>query len=170
VTARAHDSLTTATVVVALLFAQSGCAITGTYEPKPSRRIAPLDVAGRVYVREGRRYNVGVFGSAEDLVRGNDLAVAEARASFRKSTAGWLLYGIGTSLLATGIILDASRRTETPVETALILGSLVPLIASAPFIAGATVSRQNAVNIYNDSLEGPIDPHAFDEPPPPGGR
>ena len=29
----------------------------------------------------------------------------------------------------------------------------------------------NAVNIYNDALEGPIAPNAFDAlPPPPGGR
>ena len=48
---------------------------------------------------------------------------------------------------------------------------LVPLAVSLAFQGSARYDLVSAINVYNDALEGPIAPGAFDAPPPPpGGR
>jgi hypothetical protein len=155
------------------LVANGACAVTGTYEPRSSRCISQLDPAARVYVREGRRIEVGLAGSAEDLVSGNDLAIRFARRSHRQVIAGWTLYTTGVAALGTGIALLASSRRDADGAVAgriLVGTSLVPMIVSLPLFLAAFANRQDAVNIYNDALEGAIDAHAFDDHAPPGGR
>jgi hypothetical protein len=49
--------------------------------------------------------------------------------------------------------------------------AIIPMLAAAVIVASARHDLANAVNLYNDALEGPIAPDAFEPPaPPPGGR
>jgi hypothetical protein len=161
---------------LSVLFAHGACSITGTYEPRPSRRITQLDGGGRVYVRDGRRFELGLTGSAVELVSGNDLAVDYAHRYRRRQIAGLTCYAVGLAAALTGIALLAvpDRSDGRTVAGNVLLGtSLVPMTLSLPFIFTAHGRLQDAVNIYNDGLEGPLAPDAFEPrytPPPPGGR
>ena len=138
-------------LVVAVL-ALGGCA--ATYAPRPSPRIVSLDIGGHIYLREGRRYALGNAGDAEDLVRGNDAAVAEARAYRRYALTGLTLYGVGVATLATSFVL-LQYPSKQGLGAGLWLASLPTMLVSIPFFAGSRTKLQNAVNIYNDGLEEP---------------
>jgi hypothetical protein len=151
------------------LAAHAGCAVTGTYEPRPSPRISKLDPTGRVYVRDGRRFELGLAGSAEDLVRGNELAVEHARRYRRRQTAALAVYGLGLASFGTGLgLLVPPRRSDGRfvAGNVLFLASSVSMIVAAVFFSSAIGNLEDAVNIYNDALEGPI----VQDQPVPGGR
>jgi hypothetical protein len=136
----------------------AGCAVTGTYEPRPSRRISQLDPGGQVYVRDGRRFRVGVTADGEDLVSGNDVAVRLARRGHRQVVAGWIIYATGVAALATGVGLLAASDDHGGGALAgriVVATSLVPMLASLPFLLGGRANLQDAVNVYNDDLDRP---------------
>lgn len=158
-------------VTAALLVAQLACA--SSYEPRRSPRIAAVHVNGRVYVRDGQRYEIGVFGGGgEGLVANNDAATALMRKHQRKEIWGWSLFavGLGTSIAGNTWLRTADADNRRPGLAVAWLG-LVPMLASLVFFTSARHDLVNAVNVYNDALDGPIAPDAFDAaPPPPGGR
>ena len=160
-------------VGVALLVAQLACAGAATYQPRPSPRIAVVHINGRVYVRDGQRYEIGLLGGgAEELVASNDTAVALARKHRRKQIWSMSLFGVGlgTAIAGNTLFWTADAGDERR-GLALVWLSLIPIVASAVFFNSARHDLDNAVNIYNDALDGPIAPDAFDPlPPPPGGR
>src|SRR5262249_2422039 len=132
-----------------------------------------IHINGRVYVRNGQRYEIGLLGgNGEALVAGNEMATTLMRKSRHKEIWGWSIFGLGVGTWITGSVLvwraDANDRTPGFFVSWL---ALVPLLASAVITPSARHDLVNAVNVYNDSLEGPIAPDAFDAPPPPpGGR
>jgi hypothetical protein len=162
-------------VGAALIVAQLGCAGAASYQPRPSARIASVHINGRVYVRDGQRYEIGLLGGGgEALVASNDMATALMRKHHRKEIWGVSLFSLGA---ATSIAGNAMFWTADPGDSgrgrglAIAWLGLVPIIASAVFFNSARHDVENAVNIYNDALEGPIAPDAFDpSPPPPGAR
>jgi hypothetical protein len=136
-----------------VLAAHAGCAVTGTYEPRPSRRISQLDPGGQLYVRDGRRFQVGVTADGEDLVSGNDAAVRLARRGHRQAVSGWILYASGVAALATGVglVVASDNRGDGAVAGRILVGtSLVPMLASMSFLLASRANLQDAVNIYND--------------------
>ena len=144
------------TVATALLLAHAGCAITGTYEPRPSPRITPLDVSGqRVFVRDGRRQEVGLLGGgAEELVRGDDAAIAEARPYRRHRLAAWTfsVASLGAFGAATYFSLEKDRRHEG-LGADLFFGGFLASLVSLGFASAAAHDLTNAVDIFNDDLE-----------------
>ena len=156
----------------ALLVAQFGCAGASSYEPRRSPRIAAVHINGRVYVRDGQRYEIGLLGGGgEDLVAGNDTATALIRKHRRKQIwSGSLLgLGLGTVIAGNALFYAADDRNGAGIAVAWI--GLIPMVVSAALSNSARHDLVNAVNIYNDALEGPIAPDAFDALPPPlGGR
>ena len=159
-------------VSAALLVTQLGCAGAASYQPRPSPRIASVHINGRVYVREGQRYEIGLLGGgAEELVAANETATALARKHRRKQIWATSLFGLGlgTSIAGNVLFWTADAQDRRP-GVAIAWLSLIPLVASAVFFNSARHDLENAVNIYNDALEGPIAPNAFDALPPPGGR
>jgi hypothetical protein len=160
-------------VSAAVLVAQLACAGAGSYEPRPSPRIAAVHINGRTYVREGQRYEIGLLGgNGEALVAGNEQATSLMRKHRRKQLWTWSLLGlaIGTEV-AGGAMLATSDEYHRGPGMAVTWLALVPLLTSLVIATSARHDLVNAVNIYNDALEGPIAPDAFeDPPPPPGGR
>jgi hypothetical protein len=160
-------------VGAALLVAQLACAGSASYQPRSSPRIASVHINGRAYVRDGQRYEIGLFGGGGDeLVANNEAATALMRKHRRKEIWATSLFGLG---LGTSIAGNALFWTADPQDNrrglALVWLGLVPMLASAVFFNSARHDLENAVNVYNDALEGPIAPHAFaPSPPPPGGR
>jgi hypothetical protein len=136
---------------------QTSCATT--YEPRPGRHISAADAVDRTFVRDGQRFTLGFFGGggAEALVAGNDRAIAQARTYRHLRTAG--LVTCATTLaavaLSAGLLLriNDSRAYET--------AGVVTLSASVPAAIGCGVlvgesrgALLNAINIYNDSVDG----------------
>jgi hypothetical protein len=164
----------TRTVIAALLVAQLGCAGAASYQPRPSPRIAAVHVNERVYVRDGQRYEIGLFGGkGEELVAGNETATALMRKHRSKQIWSWSLFGLGLGIAIAGnALLWTEDANVFPVRGLAVswLG-IASMAAALAFSGSARHDFVNAVNIYNDSLEGPIAPGAFDAlPPPPGGR
>lgn len=149
----------TAVVALALLLAHAGCAVTGSYEPRPSPRISPVDVTGqRVFVRDGRRYEVGLLagGGAEDLVRGNELALSEARKVPRNRILGWLGFGLGVGATVSGGYFGLERdRQRSGLASELFFGGFASLLASIAFTSASNHHLVDAVDIFNDGLEPP---------------
>lgn len=159
---------------VAILVAQLACAGASSYEPRPSPRIAAVHINGRVYVRDGQRYEIGLLGgNGEALVAGNDAATTLARKHQHKAIWGWSLFGLGlaTSITGNALVFSRDANDRPPGLVIVPLLGLLPLVASAVLLASARHDLVNAVNIYNDALDGPLAPDAFaPAAPPPGGR
>jgi hypothetical protein len=153
-------------VAFALLVVNGACAATGSYTPRTSPRIAVVDGRGRTFARDGRTYSLGLAGSAEDLVAGNAVAVDHARRYRRQMITGLTLAGLGVATFATGATLGLGVAGEDrrPVGAIVAVTSIVPNLVSLFFTSSARQDLENAVNIYNDGLDGPIAPDAFDEP------
>jgi hypothetical protein len=164
----------TRTVIAALFVAPLACAGAASYEPRPSPRIAAVHINGRVYVRDGQRYEIGLLGGrGEELVAGNDTATALMRKHRSKQIWSLSLLGLGLgTAIAGNVLLRADDANALPVRGLAVswLG-IASMAASLAFSYSAHHDLVNAVNVYNDALEGPIAPRAFDAlPPPPGGR
>jgi hypothetical protein len=162
-------------VAVALLVAQLACAGAASYQPRPSPRIAAVHINGRVYVRDGQRYEIGMLGGgAEELVANNEMATALAHKHRRKQVWAMSFFGLGlgASIAGNALFWTADAQDTNRARGLAIVGlTLIPIVASAAFFNSARHDLDNAVNIYNDALDGPIAPNAFDPlPPPPGGR
>jgi hypothetical protein len=123
-------------------------------------------------VRDGQRYEIGVLGGGgEELVAGNEAATALMRKHRRKQIwSGSLLgLGLGTVIAGNALFYAADDRNRSGIAVAWI--GFIPMVASIVLSTSARHDLVNAVNIYNDALEGPIAPDAFDPLPPPlGGR
>lgn len=110
-------------------------------------------------------------GGAEALVAGNEQAVAHARTHRRESILGFTFLGVFAGAYAAGTYLTLEGDDHDTLGGVVFLSSLAPLLVSTVLAVSARRELENAVNIYNDSLEGPIAPKAFDfPPPPPDGR
>ena len=162
-------------VGAALVVAQLACAGAASYQPRPSPRIASVHINGRVYVRDGQRYEIGLLGGgAEELVGGNEMATALAHKHRRKQiwAVSLTCLGLGASMAGNALFWTADEHDSGRARGLAVVGlGLIPIVASAVFFNSARHDLDNAVNIYNDALDGPIAPNAFDPlPPPPGGR
>ena len=159
-------------VSAAVLVVQLACAGAGRYEPRRSARIAAVHINGRVYVRDRQRHEIGLLGGGgEELVAGNETATALMRKHRRKQIWSGSLLGLGLGTVIAGNVLfyTADDRNLGPGLAVVWLG-LIPTVVSAVFASSARHDLLNAVNVYNDALEGPIAPDAFDAPPPPPGE
>jgi hypothetical protein len=147
-----------ASAALALLVAHAGCAITGTYEPRPSPRITPLDVTGqRVFVRDGRRQEVGLLGGgATELVRRDDAAVAEARKYRRDRLLAWTFSAASLGAFGAGAYFGLEKdQRHRGLGADLFFGGFLSSLVSLGLASAAAHDLMNAVTIFNDDLEGP---------------
>ena len=154
--------------------AQAACATT--YEPRPGRHISAADAGERAFVRDGQRFTLGFFGGggAEALVAGNDLAIRQARTYRHLRLAGLVACAttVAALTLDAAVLLPRSNdsRAYQTAGIVTLAGSIPAAIACGVLVGESNGALLNAVNIYNDALDGPVGQRAVEPPPPPGGR
>jgi hypothetical protein len=150
-----------AVVLVALLAPTSlGCA--SSYVPRPGPHVALVQDGGTIsYVREGVKYDGGIFGGdIEEAVSGSQRAEEYAREYKNGMTTGFVLTMIGSVGLVGGAGLLGAEEARTSAwdstaTTAMIvmLSGLVVELVGAGIAARAQTHLYDAVNVYNDDVD-----------------
>lgn len=154
--------MTRTLILAAAIAALAAACYSSNYHPRSNGRVAVMVKDNRmVYVRDGRTYEHGMFGSGlQEVVRGNPYAEAAARAySSRQRDGFWMtMGGLACSLGAAGVA--AYRVGSTPVEEdppvpiiemGVAVGCMVVAYVGLFRIAGAEAIRWDAINIFNDA-------------------
>jgi hypothetical protein len=137
-----------------------GCGSYSSYVPVRSPRLSMVHDGGLVYVRDGKKFEGGIFGGAiEEAVSGNPHAEEYAR-EFKTGLATSFAFtmlsaaGIvgGTTLLSLG---DGARAPYPSLATpgAITIGAGVVALVVAVVVGQSTVPHlTDAINAYNDGL------------------
>lgn len=181
-------------MVVALFLFLEGCS--SSYQPARSPRIATLMEGGTyTLVRDGKRYPVGMFGGGlEDAVEGNAEAEEHAHAFRNLLIAGTATTVLGLGSEIGGLVITADNSGfggdsgRGAAGAALVFSGAVAVVVGLVLTASAQPHLWDAVNAYNDGVEGswrvpppPVPPPTFPAaappptfpaaaPPPPGVR
>jgi hypothetical protein len=126
------------------------------------------------YVREGRKYEGGLFGGElEEAVQGNPQAVEYARAYKTGKVTGFVLTLLGAAAAIGGIVLFATQATQTPSTqdvppTGLFIagGGLLVELAGSIVMLNAEPHMTDAINAYNDGLLSAPPPRPPEHAPP----
>jgi hypothetical protein len=113
------------------------------------------------YVREGVKYDGGIFGGdIEDAVSGSPRAVEYAREYKTGMTTGFVLSMVGTVGLigGAGLLGAEEARTSSWDSTAttaaiVMLSGFVLELVGAGIAARAQTHLYDAVNVYNDDVD-----------------
>ena len=146
--------------VAAILWSSaSGCA--STYHPVNSPRLSVvMDGGGISYVRDGKRFEGGLFGGELDkAVQGNSRAEEYASSFKTGMITGFALglVGAGTAIVGASVFgADAANHPggqSVPPTGLVILGAglLIDIIGGAIEL-GALPNFYDAINAYNDSV------------------
>jgi hypothetical protein len=150
-----------ALALVALLAPSSlGCA--SSYVPRRGPHVALVQDGGTIsYVREGVKYDGGIFGGDIDqAVSGSPRAEEYASEYKTGMTTGFVLTMVGAVGLAggAGLLGAEEARTSTWDSTAttaviVMLSGLVVELVGAGIAARAQTHLYDAVNVYNDDVD-----------------
>jgi len=166
-----------------LALALAGCS--SSYQPARSPRVATVMEGGSfTLVRDGKRYPVGIFGGGiEDAVEGNAEAEEHARAYRNLTVAGLSTSVLGLGMEIGGLVLTANNSgfggdsANGPAGAALVFSGLAAVVVGSVLMASAQPHLWDAVNTYNDGIDGPWRPSPRPPPalppgppPPPGAR
>jgi hypothetical protein len=152
------------------LLVGSGCA--SSYQPARNPRVtASGGETGPNFFKDGKEYSGGFFGGGlVDAVHGNERAEQEAITARNLTVAGFTLQVVGLSGVVTGVVLET--RDDDAARTAGIwfgLGGAVTVLVGTLLVRSGSPHMYNAVNIYNDGVEGhPLPPKPLDESLRPG--
>ncbi len=151
--------------VVALVSCTVGCS--SAYIPQPGPRVSVvMDSGSLAYVRDGKRYEGGIFGGEiEEAVRGNARAEEYARDYKNGLTTGFALSILGVGGMIGGSVVGvagANRGSDNSALTGVaIIGAGAVLDLVGAFITIAALPHlYDAVNAYNDGLGHAADPPA----------
>ena len=167
-----------ALVLVTLLAPASlGCA--SEYVPRPGPHVALVQDGGTIsYVREGVKYEGGIFGGdIEEAVSGSQRAQEYAREYKTGMTTGFVLTMIGALGAVGGAVWLGDAASQTPVSdsgmtsaTIVLISGIVVELVGAGIAARAQTHLYDAVNVYNDDVDtGRVraGPNVYGPPPPP---
>jgi hypothetical protein len=147
-------------LVVLLAPTSLGCA--SSYVPRPGPHVALVQDGGTIsYVREGVKYDGGIFGGDIDqAVSGSERAEGYAREYKSGMTTGFVMTMIGSVGLIGGAGLLGAEEARTSAwdstaTTALVvmLSGLVVELVGAGIAARAQTHLYDAVNAYNDDVD-----------------
>jgi hypothetical protein len=160
-----HCSFALTTLISFVPFAL-GCS--SSYVPVASPRASiVLDSGSYAYVRDGKKYEGGLFGGElEEAVHGNPRAEAYARAYKTGTATGFALSMVGAAAAIAGLFVFGAQAAQTsnssdiPPTGLLITGGglLVDLVGGIVTL-NAAPHMTDAINAYNDGL--------YSEPPSP---
>lgn len=145
-----------APVLLIALPVMGGCS--SSYQPAQSPRIATVMETGTpTLVRDGKSYGgFGFGGGVVDAVQGNPRAEAEARKGRNLVIGGFVLDLAGLGAETAGlVVLSNHDRTAQSTSLGLVLGGLVGVLAGTVLILNGEPHLYDAVNIYNDGVDGP---------------
>jgi hypothetical protein len=140
-----------------LLGLTQGC--TSGYEPVRSPRVAMVMEGGQLtFVRDGEHHrSFLVMGSSVlDVVQGDPRAEAEARTA-RNLEIGGIVFTVGALGTATGAfvsILSPDEAQHRATTQGLLISALACDIVGAALLLSSVPHVYDAVNIYNDDLDG----------------
>jgi len=153
--------------VVVLAAMAVGCS--SAYTPRAGRRVSMTMQQGQIaYVRDGQVIKHGAFGSGlRKAVKGSPQAEAAAGEYHERTVNGVICLGLSIVALIVGggrmgYHLAKEENADT-IDAGLLLGGLVLYGVGLHQVATAQPYLYDAINIYNDSVEG------FVPQPPPGG-
>jgi hypothetical protein len=151
-----------AAAVAALVSCSFGCS--SAYLPHPGPRLSVVMDGGTVaYVREGKKYEGGLFGGdLEEAVHGNPQAEEYARQFKTGVTTGFATTMLGVAGMAGGLIVTGAQAPSPdsgrslPVTGPIILGAgIVAYVVGLIVMLNAAPHLYDAVNAYNDGLSSP---------------
>lgn len=137
----------------------TGCS--SSYVPAASPRASLVMESGTyAYVRDGKKYEGGVFGGdIEEAVRGNERAEEYARAYKTGTATGLALSFVGVAAAIGGAVLLGYQAGQTtsgqsvPLTGLFIaLGGFVVDLAGGIVVSNAQPHLFDAINAYNDGL------------------
>jgi hypothetical protein len=150
-----------AVVLVALLAPTSlGCA--SSYVPRPGPHVALVQDGGTIsYVREGTKYDGGIFGGdIDEAVSGSPRAEEYARQYKSGMTTGFIMTMVGALGAIGGAVWMGDAASQTPVSnsamtsaTIVLVSGIVVELIGAGIAARAQTHLFDAVNAYNDDVD-----------------
>jgi hypothetical protein len=160
-----------AAAAATLLSFTLGCS--STYMPRPSSRASiVMDEGTMAYVRDGKKYDGGIFGGhIEEAVRGNPQAEDYAHQFKTGMITGFVLSTIGIIGVIVGATLVGVQASQQPNDqsvpvTGLVVmggGLLVDIIGSSVML-NAQPHLFDAINAYNDGIPAPAAPPTVPAP------
>ena len=150
-----------AVALVALLAPTSlGCA--SSYVPRPGPHVALVQDGGTIsYVREGVKYDGGIFGGdIDEAVRGSRQAEEYAHEYKTGMTTGFIMTMVGALGAIGGAVWMGDAASQTPVSnsgmtsaTIVLISGIVVELVGAGIAARAQTHLFDAVNAYNDDVD-----------------
>ena len=150
-----------ALVLVTLLAPTSlGCA--SSYVPRPGPHVALVQDGGTIsYVREGVKYDGGIFGGdIEEAVSGSQRAEEYAHEYKTGMTTGFIMTMVGALGAIGGAVWMGDAASQTPVSnsgmtsaTIVLISGIVVELVGAGIAARAQTHLFDAVNSYNDDVD-----------------
>ncbi|HEX8795540.1 MAG TPA: hypothetical protein VF765_31540 [Polyangiaceae bacterium] len=150
-----------AVALLALLAPTSlGCA--SSYVPRPGPHVALVQDGGTIsYVREGVKYDGGIFGGdIEEAVSGSPRAEEYAREYKTGMTTGFIMTMIGALGAVGGGVWIGDAASQNPVSnsgitsgTVVLLSGIVVELVGAGIAARAQTHLYDAVNVFNDEVD-----------------
>lgn len=153
-----------------------GCA--SSYVPRPGPHVALVQDGGTIsYVREGVKYDGGIFGGdIEEAVSGSPRAEEYARAYKTGMTTGFVLTMLGALGAVGGAVYMGDAASQTPISnsgvttgTIVLISGIVVELVGAGIAARAQTHLYDAVNVYNDEVDSGrlrAAPSPYGPPPP----
>jgi len=140
-------------IVVAFL---GGCS-TQFIPRAPGRVGVTMEDGKLVYVRDGQRYEHGLFGGGlVDAVHGNAAATTAANEFHGRVRSGFIagMIGLAATIGGTTFALEeaGNDRGDAALASALVaLGGLILAGVGAGYATSAEPYRLDAINIFNDA-------------------
>ena len=144
----------------ALVFVLALVDCSSQYVPRARGHIAPTIQEGKVvYIRDGRVYEHGIFGSGlVDAVAGNAAATRAATEFHDRVVTGIITVVVGLVAMSAGTgwaVQQATsgndRNTAAPLLVAS--GGLLLTLIGALYAATAEPYRWDAINLFNDATD-----------------
>jgi hypothetical protein len=144
----------------AVLVVAFGTGCSSAYIPRRSARLSMrMDSGSLVYERDGKKFVGGLFGGdLDEAVQGVPLAEKYAADYKTGVTGGFVLVLAGAAGVVAGTSLDASeysQRGSSVPGWSTIGAGLVAYLAGLAWMLSSQPHLYDAVNAYNDAVDGP---------------
>jgi hypothetical protein len=151
------------TALCGVLVVAVGTGCSSAYIPRRSAHLSMrMDSGSLAYERDGKKFVGGLFGGdLEAAVQGVPLAEKYAAEYRTGVTGGFVLVLAGAAGVAAGASLgtiEYSQRGSSVPGWSTIGAGLVAYVAGLVWMLSSQPHLYDAVNAYNDGVDGPPEP------------